>query len=284
MSRILITGHKGSLGSLLLNRLNEQGHETVVLETEKRIQDATFFDGVENPDTIDVLYHLAASIFVPRSWEKPDEFIESNVLGVTRVLEFCRKHKIALVHVSSYIYGVPNYLPIDENHDLSVSNPYALSKKMAEEMVTFYGENFDLNYNIIRPFNVFGPAQKKELLLQEILTQITSSDRIEVQDVTPRRDYIYIDDVIDFLVLAKDKMMNEPFNLGSGVSYSVEELIAICQDVFGTNLPVISKGAKRRNEIPDTVADMTKAKKVFGWKLQYSLKEGIEQIKEKSEG
>jgi len=151
-------------------------------------------------------------------------------------------------------------------------------------MVTFYGENFDLNYNIIRPFNVFGPAQKKELLLQEILTQITSSDRIEVQDVTPRRDYIYIDDVIDFLVLAKDKMLNEPFNLGSGVSYSVEELIAICQEVFGTNLPVISKGTKRRNEIPDTVADMTKAKKVFGWKLQYSLKEGIEQIKQKSEG
>lgn len=279
MSRILVTGHKGSLGSLLVKRLKEQGHEVVVITSGKRVQEPHFFDEIDSAETIDYCYHLAASIFVPRSWEKPDEFIEANVLGMAKVLEFCREHAISLIHVSSYVYGTPNYLPIDEKHELSVANPYALSKKMAEELVEFYGENFGLKYNIIRPFNVFGAAQKKELLLQEIFYQIQHADRIEVQSLTPRRDYIYIDDVIDFFVLAKEKIVNEAFNVGSGKSYSVKELIDICQKVFGTNLPVEAKGIERKNEIPDTVADMSKAKKVFGWEHKFSLEEGIEHIK-----
>ncbi len=281
MEKIFITGHRGDVGSLLKVQLEEKGNNVICqYNKELRIENNDFFETIKNPKSIDILYHLAAITFVPLSWEKPAEFIKVNVLGTTNVLEFCRVNDIKLIFVSSYAYGIPQYLPIDENHPVLSVNPYALSKNMGEKLCDFYGKNYDLKYNIIRPFNIFGSLKNKKMLIPEIIEQITLEKTIKVKDLEPKRDYVFINDVLDFLVYSKSKFTNDIYNLGSGVSYSVEEIIATCQKVWGTKLHVVSEKSIRKNEIPETVSNINKAKYVFNWEPVFSLEDGLRVMKE----
>lgn len=282
MKNIFITGDRGDVGSLLKEKLKRNG-DTVVCQENKelRIEDDAFYETIKNPESIDVLYHLAAITFVPLSWEKPADFIKVNVLGTTKVLEFCRLNDIKLIFVSSYAYGIPQYLPIDENHPVLAVNPYALSKNIGEQLCEFYGKNFGLSYNIIRPFNVFGSLKNKSMLIPEIIDQVILGGVIKVKDLVPRRDYIFIDDVIEFLTLSKSKFTNDVYNLGSGVSYSVKEIIESCQKVWTSDCKVESADVIRKNEIPETISSMNKVKNVFDWKPTYSLENGLKLMKQR---
>ncbi|MDG1914971.1 MAG: NAD(P)-dependent oxidoreductase [Crocinitomix sp.] len=280
MLKIHITGGNGGLGSALSKALVQNGAQLIrAKNTALRIQADGYYEQFDNPEEIDLIYHLAAISFVPDSWENPARFIEINVLGTTKVLEFCRKYNIRLVYVSSYAYGTPQYLPIDENHPVSASNPYGLSKIMGEELCTFYGDHYDLSYLIVRPFNVFGMLKNNKLLIPEIIEQLEKGERIKVKDLSPKRDCVYIDDLIRFLVLAGENTNNQIYNIGGGSSYSVAEIIAICQDIWGTNLPVESAEIERKNEIPETLCNNNKAKIDLGWEPEFTFKEGINAIK-----
>ena len=280
MLKIHITGGNGGLGSALSKALVQNGAQLIrAKNTALRIQADGYYEQFDNPEEIDLIYHLAAISFVPDSWENPARFIEINVLGTTKVLEFCRKYNISLVYVSSYAYGTPQYLPIDENHPVSASNPYGLSKIMGEELCTFYGDHYDLSYLIVRPFNVFGMLKNNKLLIPEIIEQLEKGERIKVKDLSPKRDCVYIDDLIRFLVLAGENTNNQIYNIGGGSSYSVAEIIAICQDIWGTNLPVESAEIERKNEIPETLCNNNKAKIDLGWEPEFTFKEGINAIK-----
>jgi len=280
MLKIHITGGNGGVGSALSKALVQNGAQLIrAKNTALRIQADAYYEQFDNPEEIDLIYHLAAISFVPDSWENPARFIEINVLGTTKVLEFCRKYNIRLVYISSYAYGTPQYLPIDENHPVSASNPYGLSKIMGEELCTFYGDHYDLSYLIVRPFNVFGMLKNNKLLIPEIIEQLEKGERIKVKDLSPKRDCVYIDDLIRFLVLAGENTNNQIYNVGGGSSYSVAEIIAICQDVWGTNLPVESAEIERKNEIPETLCNNNKAKIDLGWEPEFTFKEGINAIK-----
>ncbi|NOQ73595.1 MAG: NAD-dependent epimerase/dehydratase family protein [Crocinitomix sp.] len=282
MLNIHITGANGGVGSALSNALVQTGAQLIPVKNPAfRIQEDAYFEQFDNPEEIDLIYHLAAISFVPDSWENPARFIEVNVLGTTKVLEFCRKYNIRLVYVSSYAYGAPQYLPIDEKHPVSASNPYGLSKIMGEELCTFYGDHYDLSYLIVRPFNVYGTLKNTKLLIPEIIAQIEKGDRIQVKDLVPKRDCVFIDDLIGFLLIAGQKTNNEIYNVGGGESFSVAEIIEICQNVWGTNLPVESAEVERKNEIPETLCDNSKAKTDLGWSPQFTFQEGIAAIKQR---
>jgi UDP-glucose 4-epimerase len=284
VKNIFITGDRGDIGSLLKVKLEGNGDTVIFQEDIKlRIEDDEFFESIKDPKSIDVLYHLAAITFVPLSWDKPADFIKVNVLGTTKVLEFCRLNDIKVIFVSSYAYGIPQYLPIDESHPVLSVNPYALSKNIGEQLCEFYGKNFGLSYNIIRPFNVFGSLKNKSMLIPEIIDQVILGETIKVKDLVPRRDYVFIDDVIDFLALSKSKFTNDVYNLGSGVSYSVKEIIGTCQKVWGSNCEVISAEVIRKNEIPETVSNMNKVKNVFDWQPTLSLENGLILMKQRIE-
>jgi len=280
MKNIFITGSNGDIGSRLKTKLISEGCN-VIESTNKslRIEHANYFDAIESPESIDVLYHLAAISFVPLSWENPSDFIKVNVLGTCNVLEFCKTHNIKLVYISSYAYGIPQYLPIDENHPVLSVNPYALSKNMGEQLCEFYGKNFKLFYNIIRPFNVYGSLKNKSMLIPEIIDQIINGEFIKVKDLLPKRDYVFIDDVIDFLVLSKNKFTNDVYNLGSGQSYSVKEIIDTCKKVWGSNLEIVSAQITRKNEIPETISNIGKVKNIFNWNPKFKLEDGLLKMK-----
>jgi nucleoside-diphosphate-sugar epimerase len=130
---------------------------------------------------------------------------------------------------------------------------------------------------IIRPFNVYGPGQPVHFLIPTIINQVLENKQVTVLDLQPKRDYVYIDDVIDFIRMALDvKLKNaEIVNIGSGVSYSVNDLIEVIQGISGTNLPVFSKNEVRYQEISDVIADVNKADTLFGWKPKTSIEIGL---------
>lgn len=276
MKNILVTGAGGFIGRRLVSFLRSAGHSALALGSE---------DGdIADPATLgklgaiplDFAFHLASRTYVPDAWREPADFQRVNVVGTLNVLELCRARKIPLTFASAYLYGIPSSLPVKETDKIEPNNPYALSKSLAESLCRFYAEHFAVPVTIIRPFNIYGPGQKAHFLIPEILAQVKVGKPIHLKDLAPRRDYLYLDDMVDALIRTIDsKPGYHIYNIGYGSSLSVGEIVEVIQSVAGTSLPVVSENAPRQNEISDVYADTGKAMRELHWHPRYSLKEGI---------
>ena len=275
MKSILITGANGFIGSVLKNRL--LGEDYTLYEFNEEDGDIAGENALATFDQkIDHVIHLAAKTFIPASWQNPFPFYKTNVIGTLNVLEFCKKNKIALTYMSSYLYGIPRELPINEKAELLPNNPYSHSKYLAENMCHFYHKEYGLNIVIFRPFNVYGIGQNESFLIPTIINQVLYKQEIRVKELSSRRDYVYIKDLVQAISLSLKKDFNfEIFNLGSGTSLSVEEVIQIIKEVFRSNKKVTCEYHQRKNEISETIADITRAKNKLGWKPQYTFNAGI---------
>ena len=223
--------------------------------------------------------HLAGRTFVPDAWREPAEFQRVNLGGTMNVLEFCRKHGAALTYVSAYLYGEPSSLPVREAHELKPNNPYALSKCMAESACRFYAEHYGIPVTIVRPFNIYGPGQKAHFLIPEILGQALAAKPIRLKDLKPRRDYLYVEDLVDALMLTLSPYKGlRIYNVGSGYSMCVADIVNEIQAAAGTELPVLSDNLPRTNEIMDVYADITAARDGLGWRPKFEFKDGIKMM------
>lgn len=273
---ILVTGASGFIGSYLVARLKRDGHS--ILEhrsTDGNLIDRSSLDRYEN---VDAVYHLAARTYVPESWEMPYEYINDNNTILTNVLEFCRKHGCRMVFVSTYLYGEPEYLPVDEKHRCVTTTPYHLCKKIGEDICEFYSRNFGVDIAVFRPFNVYGKGQNRDFLLPKVYYQVAdgSADTIEVFNLTPKRDYVYVEDLVDALARILAHISGfDVYNVGSGRSYSVKEAIDIIQKELGTNKQIIEKYSLRKNEVMDCYADITHLEEVIGKVSITSIEDGI---------
>jgi nucleoside-diphosphate-sugar epimerase len=272
----MVTGSGGFIGRVLVRHLQDDGHHIIEFDREQGdISDAATllpFAGKE----IHHIFHLAGKTFVPESWRDPAGFYRVNVLGTVNILELCRKSGARLMYVSSYLYGEPEYLPVDENHPVKSYNPYSHSKLLAESACQFYANNYDLQVTMLRPFNAYGPGQSNLFLISEIIAKVMDPDIpvIEVSDLRPRRDYVYLGDVVHALLLS----MQAPtgvYNIGSGYSTSVQEIIELVMQCTGIKKEYRSRNTIRPNEILDLFADIRKAKKDLGWYPKISFEEGI---------
>jgi nucleoside-diphosphate-sugar epimerase len=226
------------------------------------------------------VFHLAGKSFVPDSWKEPKAFYNINVSGTLNVLEFCRKSGATLTFMSSYIYGIPQHQPINEGHPAKPANPYGHSKLLAEELCLFYQENFKVKTTILRPFNIYGAFQDKHFLIPHIISQLAdnSTVEIEVQDLAPKRDYLFLDDLIKAIIILFQQEKTGIYNIGAGYSLSVEDILKSILKCSGIKKKYVSKNAVRKNEIPDVIADISKIKKETGWKPQFSFEQGIAEI------
>ena len=138
---------------------------------------------------------------------------------------------------------------------------------------------FTLDITILRPFNVYGPDQEKHFLIPEIVEQIKKSKKIIVNSFQPKRDFVYIEDLVNALTISSKKLKGfQIYNIGSGVSVSVKEIIELLDDLVEEPLEYEERGLERKGEMMDVVADISAANKSLSWNPEISLKEGLKQI------
>ena len=278
---ILVTGSTGFVGTPLVNRLREM--ENVVYPFDRSLGDdvlnASDFDPFLDKE-IDAVLHLAGLTFVPDSWKNPADFYLVNTLGTQHVLDFCKETKAHHIFASAYIYGIPQYLPIDEHHPVAPNNPYAHAKWLAEELCRFYALEMDVKSIVLRPFNLYGPGQPANFLIPMIIGQIQRGEEIVVKDDAPCRDYLHVDDFVNALIHCI-KYFDLPFrifNVGSGHSLSVKEIVESAIRGSGTETTWRTTGITRKNEIPDTVANCNAIRRALNWHPIVSFDEGIRSL------
>ncbi|MBM9577289.1 NAD(P)-dependent oxidoreductase [Leptospira sp. 201903070] len=277
MIDVLLTGASGFIGKALVQNLQNRNLQYFALDRKA--------GDIANPETwinlpkARTVVHLAGNTFVPESWKNTYLFINSNVMGTQNALDYAESQQAQFVFISAYLYGRVNKLPISELDSVSPNNPYALSKYLAEQLCKFYAEYKNLNVRVLRLFNVYGPGQKEYFLIPSIIKQILEKNEIRVLDLKPKRDYVFLRDVVDAIVSACEPLDGfQIFNIGSGRSYSVEEVIGIIQKIANTSLPIVSNLVERKEEISDVIADISKARNLLGWEPKYTFDSGINEI------
>lgn len=277
---VLVTGHAGFVGRSLTRLLDAEQRPWVGLSRGSGY-DLTRRDTLDTVPDSRWVVHLAGVSGVRESWKAPALFHRINLATTLGALELARERGAAFVFVSSYMYGVPHRLPVDELHPPAWNNPYAASKYVAETLVRTYADNFGLPVTIIRPFNLFGPSQSTEFLVPYVVHQALTGDSIVVDDLSPRRDYLWVGDLGRALKLVLDARDRPSglYNVGRGESHSVVEVIDAVQEVLGPRIVRCREDA-RPNEIPDCVCDHSRFSAAFGWQPQVSLREGIRRMTE----
>lgn len=284
MKRILVTGHKGFIGSALVSALRQYAEFEIIGVSRSDGKNLLNFESIADLPGVDKIVHLAGSVGVMRSWSKPCETYLNNIIPTLNILEYARIHKASVIYMSSYVYGIPVYLPMDELHPINCRNPYASSKRQAEMLCEAYSRDFRIPVTILRPFNIYGQGQTRNSLIPHIIRQAKEKHSIKVKDLGPKRDYLYIDDLTDALLKVicseSEQMGVETYNLGFGKSYSVQDIIDITLNLINKKISVHSSKEYRPNEIMDCYSDSQKFSEHFGWKPQTNLVEGITKLLE----
>lgn len=276
-NRVLVTGHTGFVGAALTAALAADGRREVVGASRSGGTDLLDEAALRGLPEMQCIVHLAGAVGVARGWERPRETFRDNLVPTLNVLECARVRRVPVVFMSSYVYGVPRYLPIDEAHPVQCGNPYARSKHQAELLCEAYAADFDLPVAVLRPFNIYGPNQTTDSLIPSIVRQAREGRCIRVRDLEPRRDFVHVDDVVDAIVRMIGAAHHglEYYNLGSGTSHSVREVVDLVQGQLGARCPVHSSRERRTNEISDCTSDSRKIAGKFGWRPRVTLAQGI---------
>ena len=270
---ILVTGAGGFIGRHLVNTILAAGNNVIELNrSHGNVHEPDVFKEFKHTE-VDHVFHLAASGTINESWSHIPDYIQSIVVGTSRVLEFCVSKKASCTYISSYMYGMPQYLPIDEKHPIDSANPYALAKRLSEDVCRFYAKEFGVKGSILRPFVIFGPGQNDDFLIPTLIRQVLEETEITVNDTSPKkRDYLFITDFCKALLatIQSDRQM-DAYNIGMGVSYTIPELIGMIQGIAGTNKSIVSRNIVRKNDYPDVVASIQKAKSELNWSPEVSM-------------
>lgn len=307
MSKILVTGAGGFIGSHLCEELVRQGGEVRAfvrynsrnerglledLPEDIKNQIEVIPGDLKDPDGVKKavrgckkVFHLGALIAIPYSYFHPFDFVQTNVVGTAHLLNACLEEGSIerVIHTStSEVYGTAQYVPIDEKHPLQAQSPYAASKIAADKIAESYYLSFGLPIAVIRPFNTFGPRQSLRAIIPTIISQTIQDKKIRLGNLKPRRDFLYVKDTVQgFIQIGKcDEAIGKVINIGAGKDISVEELVKIILDLFGKEAEIEVEAQRVRpekSEVMQLLSDTSLAKKLLNWSPQYSLEEGLKE-------
>lgn len=290
----VVTGGAGFIGSHLVDRLLAEGHDVAVLDnfSTGRPENLAHHAGNDNLDVIeadistdemesrfrgaDFVFHLAALADIVPSIVHPMGYYNSNVTGTVRVLEASRISGVKrLVYAaSSSCYGIPDVYPTPETAPVRPQYPYALTKHLGEECVMHWGQVYGLPVISLRLFNVYGPRSRTSgtygAVFGVFLAQkLAGKPFTIVGDGTQRRDFTYVTDVVNALYMAAlSDVSGEIMNVGSDNTYSVNHLVEL---LGGPRIGI----PKRPGEPDCTYADISRIKRLLGWRPMVSFEEGV---------
>ena len=294
----VVTGGCGFIGSHMVDRLLAEGHEVQVVDnfSTGRPENLEHQKGNPNLSVIEAdicdtgcirpvfegagrVFHFAALADIVPSIQRPEDYFHSNVDGTFSVLQCARNAGVKrfLYTASSSCYGIPERFPTDENAEIRPEYPYALTKRMGEELALHWAKVYKLPVVSLCLFNVYGPRSRTSGTYGAVIgvflgQKLAGRPYTVVGDGTQTRDFTYVTDVVDaFYAAAESDAAGERFNVGSGNTYSVNRLVEL---IGGKGAEVVHI-PKRPGEPSCTFADTSKIKRMLGWQPKVSLEEGI---------
>ncbi len=303
--KILVTGADGFIGSHLVETLINKGCDVRAfvyynsfnslgwLDTlpSEKLKNLDIFSGdIRDPNGVDqavkgcdVLFHLAALIAIPYSYQSPDSYVETNIRGTLNVLQAARTHGVQKVVTisTSEVYGTAQYVPIDEKHSLQAQSPYSATKIGADAISTSFYNAFNLPVVIARPFNTYGPRQSARAVIPTIISQIASgASEIQIGDTTPTRDLNYVLDTCKGMIeLAEcDSAIGQVVNIGSNYEISVGEVLEKIKKIMNSNAVATVDQQRIRppkSEVQRLWCDNSKIRSLTGFKPDHSLDDGL---------
>lgn len=299
--KVLVTGGEGFIGSHLVEALLGAGADVRVLSYYNAFGNRGWLDtlgldaevlpgDVRDADRVaqavagrDVVFHLAALIGIPYSYEAPESYVQTNVQGTYNVANACRRAGVGrLVHTStSEVYGTALRVPIDEEHPLQPQSPYSASKIGGDMMALSFWHAFELPVVVVRPFNTYGPRQSTRAVIPTILAQLhQGAEEIRLGTTSPTRDFNYATDTASgFMAVAdSDRALGHVVNIGSGREISIGDLVELCKQITGNDARVVTDEQRIRpggSEVERLLADNTRAREWAGWSPQVTLEDGL---------
>lgn len=290
---ILIIGGNGFIGSHLTELLKDHHRVTVYDRSPNKF--IKEFSGVEYiygdfNDLLllkkainqkDVVYHLLSTTVPLTANQDPVYDVQSNLIGTINLMELIANSDVQrLIYTSSggTVYGNPQYLPIDEQHPRNPIGSYGIVKNTIERYIEMYAHKKNFTYLIVRPSNPYGPRQNYEgdqgLIGKIIHKGITGEEFTVWGDGSAVRDYIYIDDLAEFLKISGLSTQSGIFNIGSGKGKSINEIIGLLSEIM-EEMPEIRYAEKNGFFVEKVVLDIGSITKTFGWQPKFSMEEGL---------
>ena len=286
----IVTGGCGFIGSHLVNRLIDLGHEVIVLDrvqhynpnpkatyylcdlSEKYSKYIHLFESVNNA------FHLASEVSIPYCVEKPNESMANNILSTMNVLECARVHNIDrfIFSSTSAVYGNTMFNPNYETNTVQCLNTYSISKYSGEQLCKMYYELYGLKTVMFRYFNVFGEGQHKTGQYAPVMSifKRQNDNKEPLTVVEPgyqTRDFVHVSDVAYANILASQRELEnygEVFNIGTGIGTEIQDVANLISD-YQIKIP------QRPGEVLHSTANIDKAKSVLGWKWSVNVMDWI---------
>lgn len=301
----LVTGADGFIGSHLVEALIEDGFSVKAfvfynfngswgwLDTfpQSKLDHIEIIPGdIRDPHSVrraaqdaNVVFHLAALISIPFSYQSPDSYIDTNIKGTLNVLQACRESDVERVIVTSTseVYGTAQYVPIDERHPFQGQSPYSASKIGADRIAESFYRSFDLPVTIVRPFNTYGSRQSARAVIPSIISQLLAGKtEIRLGSLSPTRDYTYVKDTCQgFLrVLNSAKTIGEEINIASNFEISIGDLAQKIIDLINPEAKIVTVEERIRpsnSEVIRLLGSNEKIKALTEWFPQHTLDEGL---------
>lgn len=301
---VLVTGAGGFIGSHLVENLAAMGAHVRALVSYRSDGSWGWLDSspvkkdvevvagdIRDADSVTTamrdcafVFHLAALISIPYSYDAPMSYVRTNVEGTVNVLRAAHQLEVQrMVHTStSETYGSARYVPMDEAHPLQGQSPYSASKIGADMMAEAFHRSFGLPVATVRPFNTYGPRQSARAIIPTIISQASSGSEIRLGSLTPTRDFNFVQDTVSGFIKAAeaDGAVGQVINIGSGTEISIGDLAQLILESMGkSGLPIVQEEQRVRpedSEVNRLWAENRKAKEVIGWAPQHTLREGLE--------
>ena len=301
--RVLVTGADGFIGSHLVEALVKAGASVRAMALYNSFNSWGWLDGLScvgdievvsgdirdaefvrtAVDGMDLVFHLAALIAIPYSYQAPRSYVDTNVTGTLNVLQAARQCGTPklLVSSTSEVYGTARSVPISEEHPRQPQSPYSATKIAADALAESFHLSFGLPVTIVRPFNTYGPRQSARAIIPTVILQLLSGQRrVKLGNVHPTRDLNYVEDTCrGFLALAGcEESIGKSVNVGSGREISIGELALLIARVVGVDIEIVSDHQRMRpgsSEVERLLSDNGLITSLTDYAPAVTLEEGI---------
>ena len=305
MSKVLVTGADGFIGSHLVQTLVSAGYrvrafclynsnsswgwlDTLPQSTKSELE--VVLGDIRDPLCVreamkgcEKVFHLAALIAIPYSYVAPSSYIDTNIHGTLNVVQAARDLGVnRVVHTStSETYGTAQFVPITEDHPQVGQSPYAASKIGADQIALSFWRSFETPISILRPFNTYGPRQSARAVIPTIITQVAAGQReIRLGALSPTRDFNFVADTCAaFMAVAEcNETLGKVLNAASNFEISIGDTASLIASVMNVDLDIVTEEQRIRpeaSEVNRLFGDNTRLRELTGWQPAYGGLEGF---------